>query len=41
MSCLQANVFENTQLIFYSWEYVAGGVIHVPSFLTKKLKLLE
>lgn len=41
MSCLQTNVFENTQFIFYPQGYVAGCLIHMPLFLTEKLKLLN
>lgn len=39
MSCLQTNVFENTQFIFSPQGYVAGCLIHMSSFLTVKLKL--
>lgn len=37
MSCLQMNVFENTQFIFFTQGYVAGCPIHMSSFLAVKL----
>lgn len=37
MSCLQMNVFENTQFIFSTQGYVAHCPVHMSSFLAAKL----